>query len=40
MENSWVLPEKQNQIVVVDRSFASPPLIANRYVQELINNES
>ena len=30
MENGWVLPEKQNQIAVVGRAFASPPLIANR----------
>ena len=29
-ENSWLLPEKQNQIAVVGRNFSSPPLIANR----------
>jgi hypothetical protein len=30
MELGWVLPEKQNQIAVVSRTFSSPPLIANR----------
>jgi len=34
MENSSVLPEKQNQIAVVGRTFASPPLIANRYMEK------
>jgi hypothetical protein len=34
MEWSGVLPEKQNQIAVVGRTFSSPPLIANRYVQK------
>jgi len=29
-ENSWVLPEKQNQIAVLGRTISSPPLIANR----------
>jgi hypothetical protein len=31
MENSWVLPEKQNQIAVVGRFFASPPVIMDRW---------
>jgi len=35
MENSWVLPKKQNQIAVVGRTFTSPPLIANRYELKL-----
>ncbi len=38
MEWGWVLPEKQNQIAVVGRTFASPPLIANRYTQKYKDN--
>lgn len=35
MKWGWVLPEKQNQIAVVGRSFTLPPLIANRYVANM-----
>lgn len=37
-ENSWVLPEKQNQIAVVGRTFSSPPLIANRWASRKEKN--
>jgi len=34
MENSWALLEKQNQIAVAGRTFASQPIIAYRLASE------